>query len=116
MPPWVTAGRMPSSSPSARRWMLNAWGTDGPVISASRMPTFFPRAAMAAARVQATADLPTPPLPLATAITFLMWEWALAGLRRSWGWARSPQLSPQEEQSWVHSLMLQHLLALPRIK
>ena len=58
---------------------------EGPVISASRMPTFLPRAAMAAAREQVTVDLPTPPLPLTTAITFLMWEWALQGLRKSWG-------------------------------
>ena len=104
---------MPSSSPRARLWMLNAWGTDGPVMSASSTPTFFPSLAMAAARVQVTADLPTPPLPLTTAITFLMWERALAGLRRSWGLVRSPQLSPQEEQSWVHSLILIHLLASP---
>src|SRR5213595_3622627 len=38
-------------------------------MSASTTPTFRPRAARAAARLTVTLDLPTPPLPLATAYT-----------------------------------------------
>ena len=60
---------------------------------------------MAAAREQVTVDLPTPPLPLTTAMTFLMLESSLAGARRSMGAVRSLQLSPQEEQSWLQSDM-----------
>ena len=50
-------------------------------------------------------DLPTPPLPLTTAITFLMLDSSLQGLRRSMGSCRSLQLEPQEAQSWVQSLI-----------
>ena len=45
-------------------------GIDGPNTSASRSPTFAPWRASASARFTATVDLPTPPLPAATAITF----------------------------------------------
>src|ERR1700750_2144627 len=38
-------------------------------MSASRMPTLSPRAAKPSARLQEVVDLPTPPLPEATAIT-----------------------------------------------
>src|SRR5205807_31727 len=38
-------------------------------MSASTTPTFWPEAARAAARFTVTDDLPTPPLPLATAYT-----------------------------------------------
>ena len=38
-------------------------------MSASTTPTFWPEAASAAARFTVTDDLPTPPLPLATAYT-----------------------------------------------
>ena len=44
-------------------------GTLKPQMSASRTPTVRPRAASAAARFTVTDDLPTPPLPLATAST-----------------------------------------------
>ena len=80
-------------------------------MSASSTPTFFPRAAMAAAREQVTVDLPTPPLPLTTAITFLTLESSLTGLHRSCGPCRSAQLAPQVEQSWVHSLILTRFLS-----
>ena len=96
---------MPSSLPVACSWMPKAVGTLGPVMSASRTPTRRSRWAMAAAREQVTVDLPTPPLPLTTAMTFLMWESSLAGARKSVGAVRSPQLAPQEEQSWLHSGM-----------
>ena len=44
-------------------------GTLNPQTSASRMPTRCPSAARAQARFTVTLDLPTPPLPDATAIT-----------------------------------------------
>ncbi len=50
------------STPSMR-------GTLKPQMSASRTPTVSPLDASAAARLTVTDDLPTPPLPLATAIT-----------------------------------------------
>ena len=55
-------------------------------MSASRSPTRAPCAAQASARLAATVDLPTPPLPDATAMTFLTsvqgFEGALYGVRR----------------------------------
>ncbi len=39
-------------------------------MSASSTPTFAPSAASASARLTAVVDLPTPPLPLATAMMF----------------------------------------------
>src|SRR4030081_3274054 len=44
-------------------------GCEGPSISASRMPVFSPIAAKPSARLQEVVDLPTPPLPEATAMT-----------------------------------------------
>jgi len=46
-------------------------GIDGPNTSASMMPTRLPSRDSAAARLVATVDLPTPPLPAATAMMFL---------------------------------------------
>ncbi len=40
-------------------------------MSASSTPTLAPSAASASARLTAVVDLPTPPLPLATAMMFL---------------------------------------------
>ena len=42
---------------------------EGPVMSASRIPTLYPLAAIAFAREPVTKDFPTPPLPLTTPIT-----------------------------------------------
>jgi hypothetical protein len=42
-------------------------GTEKPYTSASSTPTDRPSAAIAAARLTVTLDLPTPPLPEATA-------------------------------------------------
>ena len=46
-------------------------GIDGPVISASSIADFFPSLLALTASIDVTSDLPTPPLPLTTAITFL---------------------------------------------
>ena len=45
-------------------------GMFGPVMSASRRPTFAPDCASATARLTETVLLPTPPLPEAMAIVF----------------------------------------------
>src|ERR1700692_930766 len=59
-------------------------------MSASRMPAFSPIAAKPSARLQEVVDLPTPPLPEATAMTYLTpgipAALEVAGARGS-GWA-----------------------------
>ncbi len=49
-------------------------GIEGPVMSASRMPTRAPRRASSTARMPHTSDLPTPPLPDITPMTWRMLE------------------------------------------
>ena len=44
------------------------FGTEGPYTSASARPTLYPSRARATARLTATVDFPTPPLPEATPI------------------------------------------------
>ena len=51
--------------------MPNSLGIDGPNRSASSTPTLSPSFAKPTARLQATVDLPTPPLPEATAMMCL---------------------------------------------
>ena len=72
IPMAVSSGRMPISLPRALRLMPKARGMEGPVISASSTPTFSPRRERRTASIAVTEDLPTPPLPLLTATTFLM--------------------------------------------
>ena len=65
-------------------------GTLKPQMSASSTPTRNPRAASAAARLTVTDDLPTPPLPLATASTRVVAETSVgAASSRAWKRARS---------------------------
>src|SRR5215469_12928986 len=52
-------------------------------MSASSTPTFWPEAASAAARLTVTDDLPTPPLPLAIAYTWVSDEGCANGISRS---------------------------------
>ena len=65
--PCARTGWMRFAFSSARVVMPSSMGTDGPWMSASISPTAKPRRASATARLAATVDLPTPPLPLATA-------------------------------------------------
>ena len=52
------------------RWCTPSMcGSEWPYTSASIRPTCWPSASSAAARLTVSEDLPTPPLPLATAIT-----------------------------------------------
>ena len=53
---------------------LNALGIDGPVISASRIATFFPFLLEEEASIAVTEDFPTPPFPLTIPITFFTLE------------------------------------------
>ena len=53
-----------------------------------------------------TMDLPTPPLPDTMPNTLPMWASGWCSFSRDWGSCRSLQLSPQVEQSWVHSLII----------
>ena len=71
MPLCVWPGRMPSASAVSGFVMPKVFGMDGPVTSASRMPTFFPRFCISLASRLVTSDLPTPPLPDTTPITCL---------------------------------------------
>ena len=64
-------------------------GTEKPYTSASTIPTRSPWAASAHARFTVTEDFPTPPLPLATAWTFVSDPGALNGMPR---WPPAPQL------------------------
>ena len=75
MPPLVRTGTMSSSTPRARApESPSILGMEGPVTSASRMPTLAPRRASSTASVPQTSDLPTPPLPETTPITWRTFE------------------------------------------
>ena len=65
----ATLGSILPSLPPRRPSTPSMRGTLKPQMSASSTPTVSPRAASAAARFTVTDDLPTPPLPLATAST-----------------------------------------------
>src|SRR5690606_17630821 len=69
-PATPVAGRIPSPmTASGSRGTPSMRASEGPFRSASTAPTRWPRLASAAATFAVTALLPTPPLPLATAIT-----------------------------------------------
>lgn len=102
---------MPSSLAPAHSHTPNAFGTEGPVISASKMAVRLPARCIAVASMAVTVLLPTPPLPETTAITFLTLDLSFS-LASKLSCVRSPQLSPQAEQFPLHcSLMM--LLLLP---
>jgi len=69
IPVEVVTGIMPLSSPEARSFKPKAWGIEGPVISASRIAVLYPCFCICTAKREVTKDLPTPPLPLTTAMT-----------------------------------------------
>ena len=100
MPVLVLTGRMPVSVPMAFSLMPNALGMDGPVMSASRMPALRPWRCASTASREVTRLLPTPPLPLTTAITRPTALPSCRGLRKL-SFLRLGQFSPQEEQSLV---------------
>ncbi|KAF5043268.1 hypothetical protein DSECCO2_504040 [anaerobic digester metagenome] len=64
-------GRIPYPLPFAFSVMPKDFGIEGPVMSASKIPTLCPRLCIVTASIEVTRDFPTPPLPLTTPITFL---------------------------------------------
>ena len=104
-PPAETLGRMPFSLPSVPPVRPNAFGMDGPVMSASSTAVRRPRFAAADASNDDTRLLPTPPLPLATATTFPTFDHGFNLAVKSTFPFRSLQFFPQLEQSCVHSDM-----------
>src|SRR5580693_2311298 len=62
------SGRMERPSDSGFPLRPRRRGTDGPYISASRTPTRQPSETSPSARLTQVVDLPTPPLPEATAM------------------------------------------------
>ena len=70
IPPDVSTGKIPLSSPNVLPFIPNILGMDGPVISASIIPTLYPLRASSDAIDEVTNDLPTPPFPLTIPITF----------------------------------------------
>ena len=72
IPVLLFKGYKPNSLPVALSFMPNAFGIEGPVTSASSIATLYPILFIVTASMEVTDDLPTPPLPLTTPITFLM--------------------------------------------
>ena len=72
-------------------------------MSASSTPTFWPEAASAAARLTVTDDLPTPPLPLAIANTWVSEDGWANGISRSWRPPRSWVCSSRRCSSLITS-------------
>ena len=52
---------------------------DGPVISASKIPTEYPCSLISLAREAVTIDIPPPPYPLITPMTFFTCVYSFAG-------------------------------------
>ena len=79
------------------------------VISASSTAVLWPLRFVSTASRLVTRLLPTPPLPLTTAITFFTLLNAFCASSRLSGLLRDAQSAPQLEQSCVHSDMTFHL-------
>ncbi len=105
MPVLVAMGYMPFSSAVARPFRPKHLGMLGPVMSASSMPTEHSRRRRVVASMDVTRDLPTPPLPLTTPMTFFTLLSAFWGSMRLSGFCLEGQSAPQEEQSWVQFSM-----------
>ena len=70
--PCASSGRIMWLNPTGLPETPIIRGTENPHTSTSTMPTRCPSAASAVARFTVTVDLPTPPLPEATAITAVL--------------------------------------------
>ena len=109
MPVRVSAGYRPCSSAPWHSVTPKAVGAEGPVMSASRTPTRFPFRAMATASMDVTVDLPTPPLPETTAMTFFTLALGFSSASRLSG-LRSAQSEPHSEQFPLQELIILLLL------
>ena len=105
----LSTGKIPSSVPIAFSRIPKIFGMDGPVISASSTAVLWPLRLVSTASRLVTRLLPTPPLPLTTAITFFTLLNAFCASSRLSGLLRDAQSAPQLEQSCVHSDMTFHL-------
>ena len=94
---------LPSAAfePASRPFTPSIRGIEKPQMSASRTPTVRPRAASAAARFAVIDDLPTPPLPLPTAMTRVVAGTSVAGA--DWDARRRAFCISSERSSWVIS-------------
>ena len=77
IPLLASLGKSPYSFPKTSPLTLKILGIEGPVISASKIPISKPSRRSPVASKLVTRDLPTPPLPLTTPITFLILEYLL---------------------------------------
>ena len=98
-------GQMPFSSAVGRAVTPNAMGMDGPVTSASMMATDLPRRAWDTASRLVTLDLPTPPLPDTTPMTFFT-RLPGFGFSRKLFVSRLSHSTPQLSQLCVHSSLM----------
>ena len=108
IPVLVRTGKIVVSLAVAISVKPNAFGMEGPVRSASMMAVFSPFLLALTASKEVVRDLPTPPLPETTAITFLTLLNSLAWTRKLSGPPlRLGQFStPQEPQLLSQSGML----------
>ena len=74
IPVLESTGRIISSVPCAFSFSPKACGIDGPVMSASRTATLYPSLCVATASMDVTDDLPTPPFPDTTPMTFFTFD------------------------------------------
>ena len=97
---------LPSAAlaPASRPFTPSMRGIEKPQMSASSTPTVRPRAASAAARFAVIDDLPTPPLPLPTAMTRVVGGTSVVGRR-----LRGAQAGLLHER---RALVLGHLVVL----
>src|SRR5437588_12947796 len=84
-------------------------------MSASSRPTACPSDCRARARLVATVDLPTPPLPLATATTCLTPGREIFGGGPPWGCMRVLRISDASGGTGVGSRVLRALRALAQL-
>lgn len=105
---------MPSSFPVARPVIPNAFGIEGPVISASNTAVWYPFLWNWTASIEDTIDFPTPPFPLTIPITLRIVLFACGFSKKLFG-SRLEQSAEQLEQSWLQ-FSISLIIFLPSLK